>query len=106
MLSANWKDLFLAVYGEMADFDSLTQKIAIENAVLRLPPDQQNVLSWHFNQRKSIKEISCLLNCSLTTTYNKLNRGLFTLRNIVNPSSYRKMYEILYPETGKPGNGK
>jgi len=75
---------------------------AIEEAIQKLPADQQKVLHLRYTKQLPVKEISIKLNLSVTTTYNRLHRAVFILRNQFNPSVYENMYRILYPETGKP----
>jgi DNA-directed RNA polymerase specialized sigma24 family protein len=81
---------------------SQAEKDALQKAVELLPVDQQLVLSLYFEKRQAVADISTKLGCSVTTTYTKINRALITLRHQFNPSYYRKMYEILYPCSGKP----
>lgn len=89
----------------IGDKRNLFSEVEIENlkmAILKLPEDQQTVLDLHYIQRLSIKTIATELQCSVTTTYSKLNKALFTLKNEFNPSVYERMYSILYPGTGRP----
>jgi RNA polymerase sigma factor (sigma-70 family) len=79
-----------------------TSETLIQEAISKLPKDQQEVIFYRYGKQLSVKEISELLGFSVTTIYQKLNRSLFTLRNKFNPSAYKRMYEILYPETRKP----
>ncbi len=81
---------------------SQAQRDALQKAVELLPADQQMALSLYFEKRQAVADISNKLGCSVTTTYNKINRAIITLRHQFNPSYYRKMYEILYPCSGKP----
>lgn len=75
---------------------------AFQKAINELPPDQQKILHLHYNLRVPVREISSQLKLSNTTTYNKLHKALFILRNEFNPSVYDGMYKILYPITGRP----
>ena len=96
------KTLLEAIYSDGEIIGSVEPSKALKDAVLRLPLDQQKVLTLYYARQVPIKEISIALRCSVTTTYNKLNRALFVLRNELNPAAYEKMYSILYPGTGKP----
>jgi RNA polymerase sigma factor (sigma-70 family) len=98
------KTLTEAIFSFDVKLESEGQKRSLSAAVEELPTDQKIVLTLHFNQQIPVSEISRQLNCSATTTYTKLNRALFTLRNKLNPVAYKKMYSILYPDTGKPAS--
>jgi RNA polymerase sigma factor (sigma-70 family) len=98
------KTLAEAIFSFDVKLESEGQKRALYAAVEELPTDQKIVLTLHFTQQLPVSEISRQLKCSATTTYTKLNKALFTLRNQLNPVAYKKMYNILYPATGKPGS--
>ncbi len=91
-----------AVMCNTQNYFSEVQIEAIKEAIKRLPEDQQKGLHLKYTRQLSIKEISLQLGVSITTSYSKINRALFILRNEFNPGAYENMYQILYPETGKP----
>jgi RNA polymerase sigma factor (sigma-70 family) len=100
--SLTMKTLLQSIVDSPAEFESNNGEKALQQAVSKLPKDQQVILVLHFSQKISIKEIAKDLKLSTTTTYSKLNKALFTLKNELNPAAYERMYRILYPETGKP----
>lgn len=96
------KTLAEAISSKKEKFRSEKEIKGLQAAIKDLPEDEQKVLFLHFTSQLPVSEISKLLNCSQTTTYNKLNRALITLRHKFNPAAYEMMYNILYPEKGKP----
>jgi len=94
--------LYNVIWGSAKIFLSQRQKKALHQAISSLSEDQQKVLFLYYTKQLPIKEIALQLHCSVTTTYNKLNHVLFTLKNQFNPTAFEKAYRILYPETGKP----
>jgi DNA-directed RNA polymerase specialized sigma24 family protein len=97
------KNICQAVFcGSQRSF-SVEEIRALKEVIAMLPMDQQLSLHLRYTQQLPVKEVAKKLNLSITTTYNKINRAIFILKNQFNPSVYENMYRILYPETGKPG---
>lgn len=95
-------EIYKAISDNSEMVTSPRQKKALQQAITSLPDDQQKVLFLYYTRQMPVKEISAKLQCSVTTTYTKLNTALFTLKNKFNPAAFEKAYRILYPETGKP----
>jgi len=96
------KTLLQSVFDSTDKLESQAKEKALQEAISKLPEDQRKILTLYYSNHIPIREISVEMGCSVTTTYSKLNRALFTLRNMFNPGVYKKMYDILYPETGRP----
>lgn len=82
-----------------------TMKISekeMKTALTLLSKDERQILEEYYGNQKSIREIATDLNCSVSTIYSKLNKGIFRLRKILNPSSLYAAYLILYSETTGP----
>jgi RNA polymerase sigma factor (sigma-70 family) len=92
------KDIYQAISPEIQIFDLAEKKIALWKALRRLPEDQQMVIQLHYIFQLPVKTIAIQMNCSVTATYAKLYRGLYTLKKEFSPKLFEKANRILYDD--------
>jgi DNA-directed RNA polymerase specialized sigma24 family protein len=58
----------------------------IEKAIAALKPDTARVICLHYRQHYSLKEITTIMNRSITVIRNHHNRGIYKLYRYFNPN--------------------
>lgn len=82
-----------ARYGQRAEYDEL--KRLIQQAVLRLPPKQQQVYRLRTEEYLSHKEIAVRLNISYNTVREHMSKALKSIRSFLE-AHYKYLIPLLY----------